>query len=75
MRDGGHPAAFIHARCGPERAAVLLTVERMGWLDFHLLCTVQAIPGMMRLLRYVAPCRGSRRTHRGAKWNGSAIFE
>ena len=51
MRDGGHPAAFIHARCGPERAAVLLTVERTGWLDFHLLCTVQAIPGMMRLLQ------------------------
>jgi PAT family beta-lactamase induction signal transducer AmpG len=31
-------------------------VERMGWLDFYLLCTVLALPGMLLLLR-VAPWR------------------
>ena len=31
-------------------------VERTGWLDFYLLCTVLAIPGMLLLL-YVAPWR------------------
>ena len=31
-------------------------VERMGWFDFYLLCTVLALPGMLLLLR-VAPWR------------------
>jgi MFS transporter, PAT family, beta-lactamase induction signal transducer AmpG len=31
-------------------------VERTGWLDFYLLCTVLALPGMLLLLR-VAPWR------------------
>jgi PAT family beta-lactamase induction signal transducer AmpG len=31
-------------------------VERMGWFDFFLLCTVLALPGMALLLR-VAPWR------------------
>jgi len=29
-------------------------VERTGWLDFYLLCTLLALPGMLLLLR-VAP--------------------
>jgi len=33
-------------------------VERMGWFDFFLLCTVLALPGMVLLLR-VAPWRES----------------
>ena len=35
-------------------------VERLGWFDFYLLCTVLAIPGMALLLR-VAPWRERRR--------------
>jgi PAT family beta-lactamase induction signal transducer AmpG len=31
-------------------------VERLGWFDFYLLCTVLALPGMLLLLR-VAPWR------------------
>jgi PAT family beta-lactamase induction signal transducer AmpG len=31
-------------------------VEQTGWLDFYLLCTVLALPGMLLLLR-VAPWR------------------
>ena len=34
-------------------------VERMGWFDFFLLCTVLALPGMALLLR-VAPWREPR---------------
>ena len=34
-------------------------VERTGWLDFYLLCTVLALPGMALLLR-VAPWREER---------------
>ena len=33
-------------------------VERIGWFDFFLLCTVLALPGMALLLR-VAPWRGT----------------
>jgi PAT family beta-lactamase induction signal transducer AmpG len=36
-------------------------VEQMGWLDFYLLCTLLALPGMALLLR-VAPWNGDRAT-------------
>jgi PAT family beta-lactamase induction signal transducer AmpG len=36
-------------------------VEQMGWLDFYLLCTLLALPGMALLLR-VAPWNGDRIT-------------
>jgi PAT family beta-lactamase induction signal transducer AmpG len=38
-------------------------VEQMGWLDFYLLCTLLALPGMALLLR-VAPWNGDRVTPR-----------
>jgi PAT family beta-lactamase induction signal transducer AmpG len=43
------PRALVNASTG-------WIVERMGWLDFFLLCTVLALPGMALLLR-VAPWR------------------
>jgi len=43
------PRALVNASTG-------WIVERLGWLDFFLLCTVLALPGMALLLR-VAPWR------------------
>ena len=43
------PRTLINATTG-------YLVERLGWFDFYLLCTVLAIPGMALLLR-VAPWR------------------
>jgi PAT family beta-lactamase induction signal transducer AmpG len=43
------PRALVNASTG-------WIVERVGWLDFFLLCTVLALPGMALLLR-VAPWR------------------
>jgi PAT family beta-lactamase induction signal transducer AmpG len=43
------PRTVINASTG-------FLVEQMGWLDFYLLCTVLALPGMALLLR-VAPWR------------------
>jgi len=43
------PRALVNASTG-------WIVERLGWLDFFLLCTVLAMPGMALLLR-VAPWR------------------
>lgn len=41
------PRTFANASTG-------LIVERMGWVDFFLLCTLLAVPGMLLLVR-VAP--------------------
>jgi PAT family beta-lactamase induction signal transducer AmpG len=45
------PRVLINATTG-------WVVERIGWFDFFLLCTVLALPGMALLLR-VAPWRGT----------------
>jgi MFS transporter, PAT family, beta-lactamase induction signal transducer AmpG len=44
------PRTFINATTG-------WLVERMGWVDFFLLCAVLAVPGMLLLFR-VAPWNG-----------------
>jgi MFS transporter, PAT family, beta-lactamase induction signal transducer AmpG len=46
------PRTFANASTG-------LIVERMGWVDFFLLCTLLAVPGMLLLVR-VAPWTGHR---------------
>jgi hypothetical protein len=60
----GNATVFV---VGPGNRAVQRTivnastgwiVERMGWFDFFLLCTILALPGMVLLLR-VAPWRES----------------
>jgi PAT family beta-lactamase induction signal transducer AmpG len=43
------PRTFANASTG-------LIVERVGWVDFFLLCALLAIPGMVLLL-WVAPWR------------------
>jgi MFS transporter, PAT family, beta-lactamase induction signal transducer AmpG len=51
------PRTVVNASTG-------VLVEQMGWLDFYLLCTLLALPGMALLLR-VAPWNGDRATTLG----------
>jgi PAT family beta-lactamase induction signal transducer AmpG len=46
------PRTFANASTG-------IIVERIGWVDFYLLCTLIAVPGML-LLVWVAPWTGLR---------------
>ena len=46
------PRTFVNAATG-------WLVERLGWFDFFLLCTVLALPGLLMLLR-VAPWNGDK---------------
>ncbi len=50
------PRTFVNASTG-------IIVEQLGWVDFFLLCTALAIPGML-LLIWVAPWSGHRSSGR-----------
>ncbi len=50
------PRTFVNASAG-------WLVEQLGWVDFYLLCTALAIPGMLLLWR-VAPWRQGADAHR-----------